>query len=240
MIVSVHQPHFLPWLGYLERMQQADLFIILDHVQFERQNYQNRTRILLDGQAHWLTVPLVHNSQQERIIDKQIDNPDKAEIRHWAEKNYQKIYQAYRKAPFFNAHAPHLKKIMESPWARLVDLNQALLVYLRDQLGITTPLINSSELMVDGRQSELILNLCQAVDADTLLIGMGGSRRYLDYKAFAKAGIEIIGQNFEHPQYAQCGGKDFVQGLSAIDLLFNHGPESREILRSEASLEIAL
>ncbi len=240
MIVSVHQPHFLPWLGYLERMQQADLFIILDHVQFERQNYQNRTRILLDGQAHWLTVPLVHNSQQERIIDKQIDNPDKAEIRHWAEKNYQKIYQAYRKAPFFNAHAPHLKKIMESRWARLVDLNQALLVYLRDQLGITTPLINSSELMVDGRQSELILNLCQAVDADTLLIGMGGSRRYLDYKAFAKAGIEIIGQNFEHPQYAQCGGKDFVQGLSAIDLLFNHGPESREILRSEASLEIAL
>jgi hypothetical protein len=236
VIVSVHQPHFLPWLGYLERMKQADLFIVLDHVQFERQNYQNRTRILLDGQAHWLTVPVVHNSQQERIIDKEINNPEKPEIRHWGEKNYQKIYQAYRKAPFFNAHAPHLKKILAARWERLVDLNQELLEYLREQLGITTPLVNSSELMVDGRQSELILNLCRAVAADTLLIGMGGSRRYLDYAAFAKAGIKIIGQEFEHPQYVQCGGNDFVRGLSAIDLLFNHGPESREILQNGALL----
>ncbi len=240
MIVSVHQPHFLPWLGYLERMKQADLFIVLDHVQFERQNYQNRTRILLDGQVHWLTVPVVQNSQQERIIDKRIDNPGTTEIRHWGEKNYQKIYQAYRKAPFFNTHAPHLNKILSSRWERLVDLNQALLDYLRDQLGIKTPLVNSSELMVDGRQSELILNLCQAVDADTLLIGMGASRRYLDYNAFAKAGIQIITQDFTHPHYTQCGGTEFIQGLSAIDLLFNHGPESREILESDAPLVAAL
>lgn len=236
MIVTVHQPHFLPWLGYLERMKQADLFIVLDHVQFERQNYQNRTRILLEGQAHWLTVPVVQNSQQERIIDKQIDNPDKAEIRHWGEKNYQKLYQAYRKTPFFNAHAPHLKKILASRWERLVDLNQVLLEYLRDQFAITTPLINSSELPVDGRQSGLILNLCKAVEADTLLIGMGGSRRYIDYEAFAEAGIQIIGQDFEHPRYAQCSDSDFVPGLSAIDLLFNHGPASREILACAAQL----
>lgn len=236
MIVSVHQPHFLPWLGYLERMSRADLFIVLDHVQFERQNYQNRTRILLDGQAHWITVPVVQNSQQERIIDKQIDNPEKAEIRHWGDKNYQKIYQAYRKAPFFNAHAPHLKKILESRWDRLVNLNQVLLEYLRDALDITTPLVSSAALAVDGRQSELILNLCKAVDADTLLIGMGASQRYLNYQAFADAGIQIIGQDFAHPLYAQLGSKDFVQGLSAIDLLFNHGPESREILCGKVPL----
>lgn len=234
MIVSVHQPHFLPWLGYLERMNQADLFVILDQVQFERQNYQNRTRILLDGQAHWLTVPVIQNSQKERIVDKQIDNPDKVEIRHWGEKNYQKIYQAYRKAPFFNVHAPHLKHILASRWERLVDLNQVLLEYLRDQLGITTPLINCSELPVNGHKSELILNLCKTVNADTLLIGMGGSRRYIDYEAFAKAGIRIITQDFKHPQYMQCGDKDFVQGLSAIDLLFNHGPESRKVLQMGA------
>lgn len=240
MIVTVHQPHFLPWLGYLERMNQADLFIVLDHVQFERQNYQNRTRILLEGQPHWLTVPVIQNSQQERIVEKKIDNPEAIDIRHWGEKNYQKIYQAYRKAPFFNAHAPHLKNILESRWERLVDLNQVLLEYLRQNLAITTPLVNSSDLMVDGRQSELILNLCKAVDADTLLIGMGGSRRYLDFEAFAKAGIEIIAQDFTHPQYAQCGNNDFVRGLSAIDLLFNHGPESRKILQSEARLETAL
>lgn len=233
MIVSIHQPHFLPWLGYLKRMSQADLFIILDHVQFERQNYQNRTRILLDGQAHWLTVPVVHNSRQERIADKQINNSDEIKIRQWSDRNYQKIFHAYRKAPFFNSHGPDLKKILESRWERLVDLNQELLEYLRDIFGITTPLINSAELAVDGRKSELILNLCKAVDADTLLIGMGASRSYLDTEAFAMAGIEIIGQDFTHPHYAQYGNDIFVPGLSAIDLLFNHGPESRNILQSD-------
>lgn len=238
MIVSVHQPHFLPWLGYLDRMNQADIFIILDHVQFERQNYQNRTRILLDGQAHWLTVPVVQNSRQERIIDKQISNPDRHEIRHWSDKNYQKIFQAYRKTPFFNTHAIHLKKILEFRWERLVDLNQALLQYLRDTFGITTPLICSSELLPEGRQSELILKLCKSVNADTLLIGMGASRHYLDYQAFADAGIEIAAQDFVHPRYRQHGNNEFVPGLSAIDLLFNHGSQSREILHRCATLAI--
>ena len=84
MIVAIHQPNFLPWLGYLDRMIRADLFIVLDHVQFERRNYQNRTRILLDGHGHWLTVPVQQHSQLERIVVKQIDNPPADVERWWA------------------------------------------------------------------------------------------------------------------------------------------------------------
>lgn len=231
MIVSVHQPHFLPWLGYLDRMSQADLFIVLDHVQFERRNYQNRTHILLDGQPHWLTVPVLQHSQQERIVDKRIDNPPPTETRWWGPHHCQMLRHAYCKAPFFEPCAPALFAILESRWTRLVDLDQALLDYLRDALDIRTPLVNSSELGVDGHRSELILNLCRAVEADTYLAGMGASRNYLDYGAFANAGIRIAWQDFVHPVYSQCGGGPFVKGLSAIDLIFNHGPGSREIFQ---------
>ena len=75
MLVAIHQPNFLPWLGYFDRMVNADLFVLLDHVQFERRNYHNRTMILLEGEARWLTVPVVQLSQKERIVEKRVDNP---------------------------------------------------------------------------------------------------------------------------------------------------------------------
>ncbi len=237
MIVALHQPHFLPWLGYLDRMLQADLFIVLDHVQFERRNYQNRTRILLDGKEHWLTVPVQQHSQQERIVDKIVDNPPPAELRWWGVNHMRTIRHAYRDAPFLDSYAPALRKLLESRWDRLVDLNLASLDILRDAFSIDTPMVRSSELKVAGARSELVLNLCKAVGADTYLAGMGGSRDYLDRGAFAQAGIELAWQDFRHPRYGQCGGGDFVAGLSAVDLLFNHGPQSSSLLRATATTQ---
>ena len=235
MIVATHQPHYLPWLGYLDRMRQADLFVVLDHVQFERRNYQNRTRILVDGLLHWLTVPVVQVSQLERVTDKQIDNPPPNDDKKWwGAKHYLTLRHAYRDAPFFDLYAPELLKILETRPARLADLDHRLLTFLRDALDIHTPLINSSDMNIPGSRSELILNLCLAVGADTYLAGMGGSREYLDRQQFADAGVNIAWQEFRHPVYSQCGGEAFVPGLSAIDLLFNHGPQSRDILASGA------
>jgi hypothetical protein len=235
MIVAVHQPHFLPWLGYLNRMVRADLFILLDHVQFERRNYQNRTHIKLDGRTHWLTVPVQQHSQQERIIDKRIDNPPPTESHRWGANVFSTLRHAYRDAAFLDHYAPELRRILESRWERLVDLDQAMLDFLRDALCISTPLVRSSELNVAGTRSELILNLCRAVGADAYLAGLGGSRHYLDRDAFARAGVEIVWQDFRHPHYAQCGGGEFVAGLSAVDLLFNQGPRSRALLLGEAA-----
>ncbi|MDD5250646.1 MAG: WbqC family protein [Rhodocyclaceae bacterium] len=241
MIVAVHQPHFLPWLGYLNRMVRADLFILLDHVQFERRNYQNRTHIKLDGRTHWLTVPVQQHSQQERIIDKRIDNapPD---ARSWGANLYATLRHAYRDAAYLDRYAPELRRILESRWEYLVDLDQAMLDFLRDALCISTPLVRSSALDVAGSKSELILNLCRAVGADAYLAGLGGSRHYLDREAFARAGIEIVWQDFRHPRYAQCGGGDFVAGLSAVDLLFTQGPSGRGLLlgQPEPALPLAV
>src|SRR6185295_10483326 len=98
MIVAIHQPHFLPWQGYFERMQKADVFILLDHVQFERQNYQNRVMIKTGEGPRWITVPVFQASQQERIVDKVIDNHNVGRLR-WGHKIYQTLLYAYQGAP---------------------------------------------------------------------------------------------------------------------------------------------
>jgi hypothetical protein len=169
MIVAIHQPHFIPWLGYLHRMSQADLFIVLDHVQFERRNYQNRSQIRIDGEARWLSVPVLQRSQKERIVDKEIDNSDTA--RPWGRNHFATLRHAYREAGYFSTYAPQLRKIFETPWTRLVDLDAAMLEFLRHAFSIRTRLVRSSELNVEGAKGELILNLCRQVNADALLAG---------------------------------------------------------------------
>ena len=228
MIVSIHQPCYLPWLGYLQRMAQADLFVVLDHVQFERANYQNRTRILVDGEPRWLTVPVVQRSQKERILDKEIDNRLEGP-RHWSRAHLGTLRHAYRAAPFAGTYLPALKQILDASWLHLAALDLALLEVLRDAFGIRTPLVRSSELTVSGAKSQLVLEICQALGADCFLGGMGGSRAYLDTEAFRRAGIRVQWQDFQHPVYNQCGGGGFVGGLSSIDLLLNCGPRGRHL-----------
>jgi hypothetical protein len=235
MIVAIHQPHFLPWLGYLHRMMKADVFVLLDHVQFERRNYQNRTSILVDGVARWLTVPVLQRSVKERIIDKHIDNPPSGTTHWWGPNAYRTLRHAYRAAPFLERYAPWLQEILERRWERLPELNEVLLDFLRDAFDIRTRLVRSSELAVEGHRAELLLNCCRALGGDTLLAGDGGSRGYLDVEEFARAGVRVTWQNFRHPVYAQCGGAPFIAGLSAIDLLFNCGPQSRELLERDAA-----
>lgn len=229
MKVAIHQPHFLPWLGYLHRMAQADLFVLLDHVQFERRNYQNRTMIRMNDEARWLTVPVVQRSQKERIVDKEVDNRLEG-AKWWAPNHFTTLRHAYREARYFGTYAAQLKRLLETRRERLVDINQAGLDLLREAFGIRTRLVRSSELAVEGARAELILNICKAVGAGTLIAGMGGSRGYLDVEAFAREGIAVAFHEWQHPEYTQCGAAPFLRGLSAIDMLFNCGPQSQALL----------
>jgi hypothetical protein len=234
MIVAVHQPHFLPWLGYLDRMRQADLFVVLDHVQFEKQNYQNRTAILVEGTPRWLTVPIQQQSFRQSILEKRIANPVPGKANWWGPNMYATLRHAYRRAPHFRAYGAWLHEVLERRWDLLAQLNEVLLDFLRHAFDISTPLVKSSQLGVGGARSELVLNICRAVGADAFLCGGGGSRAYLDVAAFERAGVQVKYQDFRHPVYRQrsyAGAPGpFVPGLSAVDMLFNCGPASRELL----------
>jgi hypothetical protein len=234
MTVAIHQPHFMPWLGYFDRMLQADMFILLDHVQFERQNYQNRVQIKTGQGAQWLSVPVSQGAQEERILDKRIDNGRKGRQR-WGRKVFLTLQYAYQGAPYFHLYASKLQGIFDARWERLVDLNRELLTFLMEALGVRKPLILSSNLPVKARKSDLVLELCRAVGADTFLGGIGGSREYLDTAAFRQARISVAWQDFQHPRYAQHPRPEtFIEGLSALDLLFNCGHESVHILAGKA------
>ena len=232
MLVAVHQPHYVPWLGYLDRMVKSDLFIVLDHVQFERRNYQNRTKIKLEGEGRWLTVPVVQVSQKETILEKQVDNTEEGS-RAWGPNHFKTLKYAYRKAPFFNQYAPRLQEILEARWDKLVDLDLAMLEFLREAFAIDTPIRRSSEMRAEGAKSELLLNLCREVaPGSTFLGGLGGSRDYLNHAAFAQEGIGVQWQQFTHPVYPQCDGGTFVPGLMSLDALFNCGPAAAELLHA--------
>jgi hypothetical protein len=234
MLVAIHQPHYVPWLGYLDRMVKADVFIVLDHVQFERRNYQNRTMIRCDDQSRWLTVPVVQVSQKETILEKMVDNTE-AGNRAWGPTHFKTLKYAYRKAPFFERYAPRLQQILEARWEKLVDLDLAMLGFLREAFQIDTRLVRSSEMKVAGARSTLLLNLCREIaPGSTFLGGLGGSRGYLDLEAFAQAGIGVQWQQFRHPTYEQCGAAPFIPGLMSLDLLFNCGPRAAEYLRASA------
>jgi hypothetical protein len=234
MLVAIHQPNFAPWLGYFDRMIRSDLFVLLDHVQFERRNYQNRAQIRLEDDAKWLTIPVVQLSQKEKIIDKRVDNPaDMSGTRWWGPNHFNTLRYAYRKAPYFDLYAPRLREILEARWDKLLDLNLATMEFLREALEIETPMRRSSELAADGQKSGLLLDICQKVGASAFFGGMGGSREYLDKEAFAAANMGVAWQEFAHPTYPQCGAAPFMKGLSSLDVLFNCGPRAAEIVREK-------
>jgi hypothetical protein len=193
-------------------------------VQFERRNYQNRTMIRMNGAPHWLTVPVVQRSRDERIVDKEVDNREEGE-RSWGRIAAKTVQHVYGRARNFAEYAPKLKALLEARHERLVDANQATLDFLREVFGIRTPLLRSSELDIKGQRAELVLDICKAVGADRLLAGFGGSRGYLDVAHFASHGVCIEWHEFRHPVYPQPGAQPFLPGLSAIDMLFNAGPQ---------------
>src|SRR5260221_5662217 len=189
----------------------------------------------VEDEARWLTVRVVQLSQRERIVERRVDTPpDTSGPRWWGPSHFLTLRYAYRKAPFFELYAPKLRELLHARWDHLVDLNLATLEFLRGALDITTPMVRSSNFPTQGQPSQLLLDNCKQVGASAFFAGMVASRAYLDHKAFAAATLGVVWQEYEHPAYPQCGEAGVIKGLSALDVLFNCGPASAEILRRGA------
>jgi len=239
MIVAAHQPHFLPWLGYLHKVASADVFVVMDDLQFEAQNFQNRNRVKVNNGTAWLTVPLVKGAQQDRICDKRIAN-DASPKEHWQRRARLTLTTHYGKAPHFSSHAKELEELFSREWTSLLELDMHVLRTFLRWLDIRTPLVMASSLKLSGQRTERIVDLCRKVGADTYLSGKGGSRAYLDLPLFERAGIRVAWQEFEHPEYPQrYPALGFIKSLAALDLFLNCGPESRTILLGEGAASAA-
>jgi hypothetical protein len=224
--VAIHQPHYLPWTGYVEKWDQADLFLILDDAQFSRGGWQNRNAIKTAGGRQMLTVPVRHGGFRS-LRDVEIDYS-----RPWQRTHIRTLQQAYAQAPHRHLLGTFLAEVYCRQWGSLGDLAVRCTLTLGRMLGIETPVVRSSTLApVPGRRSDRLAALCRQLGADVYLAG-DGCRVYLDDQPFHEAGIEVRWQGFTHPTWPQLHRKlGFVSHLSALDLLLNTGPEARTVLR---------
>jgi len=233
MIVSINQPAYLPWLGYFHRIARSDVHIVLDDVQFEKNSFINRNKIATAKDPIWLTVP-VHT--KGRYGDLAISGLKTASNIHWRRKHWDSIRFNYCRAPHFSEHASYFEQLYVREWPLLNDLLREITRYLLNALGIGNKILFSSEMGITGRKQQLVLNLCKAVGADTYLSGPVG-RGYLDVEDFNSAGIALHYHDYHHPRYCQLH-PTFRPYMAAIDLLFNHGPDSLAILSGERKADL--
>ena len=221
--VAVLQPGYLPWLGFFDQMSRADVFVIYDDVQYDKNGWRNRNRIKSSSGPHWLTVP-VHVKLGDRIDTVLVDNTKK-----WAKKHICSIQQFYKSAPYIEQYLPDLEELLLHDWDRLVDLDLALITRMSSWLGISTLLVRSSELGIEGSRNQRLVDLCLHFGADRYFSG-NAAKSYLDLALFREKGIQVNFQEYVHPVYPQLHG-DFVSNLSALDLLLNCGDASCDIFR---------
>lgn len=228
MIVTIHQPEHLPWLGFIDKMRQADVFVLLDTTQFAKDDFQNRNRIKTRNGPTWLTVPVFKKGRSEQLIaDAEICNG-----RNWRNRCWSLIVQSYSDAPYFEAYAPFFEDLYAQEWTELARLNEVIIRYLKDQFELGTELVKASDLGVYEKGPTAVnLTIAEMVGADIYLSGKYGTD-YLDEGQFAERGIEVRYQNFHHPVYPQLWG-DFVPRMSSIDLLFNCGKQSVEAIERD-------
>lgn len=226
MIISIHQPQYIPWLGYFDKIIKSDIFIFLDDVQYKKNEWQNRNKIRNAKNWQWLTVPVKYRFPQ-KINEVEIDNS-----KEWKKDHLLGIINNYSKSEFFKKYIDFFDDLYHKDWKILSDLNIYIIENILKFIGVEIQLLKSSDICgIIGSGSERLLSICSWVGADCYLSGVGG-KDYLNVDIFENNNINVRFQEFLHPQYKQNFG-GFESGMSIIDLLFNHGDNSINILNNK-------
>lgn len=218
--VSICQPNYLPWLGLFDMIKKADVHVYFDDEQFSRKGRANRNQVRgADDKPAWLSVPVAHGQAFPRLCDARFA----AHGEDWRNTHVNKIAQWYRAAPHLEMLAGFAAVIRE-PYDNLADLNIAVIEWLADHLGVSTPMQRCSlmEIPSDLDTTARPLAVCKALGADRFICGPT-AKWYIDQPVFADAGIEIVWHDYAHPCYRQ-HRPGWLSHLSAIDCLLERGP----------------
>lgn len=220
-IVAIHQPNFFPWLGYFNKLARADVFIVLDNVQFPKTGgtWMNRVRLLVNGEPDWISMPMVRSYHGTRQIHEMKINNNIS----WRKKLLKTIDLSYGHAPLHHEVLPLFRKLIENPTDNLQEFNLTALQAMGTAIGLDWgKVILGSALEVNGEATDLLIAMVRAVGGTAYLCG-GGAGAYQEDEKFAAAGIQLIYQGFEHPTYSQADNVRFCAGLSIIDVAMNCG-----------------
>ena len=229
MRLVIHQPNFLPYVGFFHKLSLADTFVMMDNTQYDKK-FTNRNKIKIPDGWSWLTVPI--NKEHKFLPNKlgEINNKE-----NWKEMHWKKITRSYTNSKFFKKNYKSVfEEVYNKEWKFLFELNSELLRQIIDWLGLKIQIIKESELNINGNSTERLVNVCKELGAETYVSGVGG-KEYMNEKLFQKNNIKIEYQKFQCPTYTQIFGGDFIPNLSIIDLLFNNGSKSLPILTDDTS-----
>ena len=224
------QPTFLPWAGYINLIASVDLFVFLDDAQYERASWQNRNRILVAGEAAWLTVPVCRD-QLGASLDK-VWTDDKLQ---WRRKHLRTLEQAYARTPGRAEMMDIVHGLEGAGPSPLADLNISLLEAICVRLGVATPTMRSSALAIAGRRTERLVSILERVGC-TEYVTTPGALDYLGEDGFsAMSGLPLLVHRFIPPTYRQHGAPVFVSHLSIVDVIASLGcGDASDYVRGDA------
>lgn len=227
MIVAIHQPNFIPWIGYFAKIEASDIFVILDDAEYSKGSLINRNKIKINNSAHWLTVPIENVKysieESKNIYEIKIDNKQ-----NWKKKHISTLKQYYNKSPNYINIVKMIEEVYSNEYEYLYELNIQLINQICVMLGIQKKMIFSSSLNVKSKSTERIIDIIKKLGANKYLSGHG-AKSYQDENMFEKNNIELYYIDVTHTTYPQ-QGSGFIPSLSIIDYLFNVEKPNREIL----------
>lgn len=235
IVMAAHQPNFLPYLGFFDKMKKCDVLVIRDEVQFVKRDYHHRNRILfssnqdVEPKAKWIRIPTdMHRSE---LKDTLIKNEVKDKNVPWNVFLLRQIKSSYKKAAYFNEYYPPLEKILLSRKEKLIDINMDIIKLLCSCFDIHKRIVFASHLGLEKTNdaSQDLAQIAKAVGANTYLSG-SGAKVYLKNEVFVENGICVRYQQFTHPVYRQFH-PNFIGNLAAIDALFCAGKVLSKPLR---------
>ncbi len=232
MKVTIHQPNYFPYPGLFHKLSLSDVFVVMDDVKFQF-DITNRNKIIgKNGKWQRIAVPVKKNQTHKKIMDVEINNAIS-----WKEENFSKLCEVYDSSKFFHIYKEYFKNVYEKKWEMLVDLNLEILKKTIEWLDIKIQIIKESELNVSGDASERLVNVCELMNADTYVSGIGG-KNYLKEELFEEKNIKLQYQDYLPLKYKQNLSDEFISNLSIIDLLANNGnDESLKIIKNSNNLE---
>ena len=230
MLLSGHQPVYLPGIILFNKIAISDAFMFTGHNQNVKYSWHARNKIRVQDKALTISVPVMRkNKVGQAIADTRFANM------HWRQKHLRSMQFSYAKRPYFDRYFPRITDLLMSDWRSLGEMNTGIVKAIMHWLEIETPVYDSDNYAIEGAKTDMVISMCRSLGAGSFLFNEG-SRVYLDEGKMAANGIQTYWQVFEHPVYDQ--GREFIENLSIVDLLFNVGEESRDIVRSCGRAEI--
>ena len=221
--IMIRQPGYMPNIGFFKKIEYSDIFVFLDDTQFSKDSFDNRNKIKTKSTSKWISVPL-----KRPVFKKKLNQVMISYDTDWIKSHTDLIYQNYKDAPYFSSYWNEIKKILEQKSNLLIDLNLNLISYFLKILQINTTTIKSSELKITNTKTQRLIDICAQLNASCYISGIGG-KNYVDESLFKNSDIKLTYENSIHPNYNQIHG-NFMKNMSIIDLIFNEGEKSSEIL----------